>query len=210
MIDIEPHPKLEAVALTAALPVCVEKMPTPDWLAALLKPQADAPVKQAPELKDAVRAMLRHGKFKPAGRNKPSSEYLAQAAQEGRLVSINLPVDVGNAVSLHSGLPISVLDLDIARQPLRIAIAAPDSKYVFNQSGQELDTGDLLCLHDAGGPCASAVKDSHRTKTHPGTRRIRVVLWGVKGWEAHVAATRDWCAEVLKKTGADCGEKPPA
>ena len=146
--------------------------------------------------------MLRHGKFKPAGRNKPSPEYLAQAAAEGRLSSINLPVDIGNAVSLHSGLPISVLDVDIAQSPFRIAIAAEGSKYVFNPSGQELDTTDLLCLHDAAGPCGSAVKDSQRTKTHAGTRKILIVIWGVKGWETHVEATRAWCLDILKKIGA--------
>jgi DNA/RNA-binding domain of Phe-tRNA-synthetase-like protein len=202
MLEITPHPRLEAVVLTATLPDCVEAMPSPEWLTALLNPQANAPVKPAQDLKDAVRAMLRHGKFKPAGRNKPSSEYLAQAAAEGRLSSINLPVDIGNAVSLHSGLPISVLDVDLARPPFRIAIAPEGSKYVFNPSGQELDAGDLLCLHDTAGPCGSAVKDSQRTKTHAGTRKILIVIWGVKGWEKHVEATRAWCLDILKKIGA--------
>jgi DNA/RNA-binding domain of Phe-tRNA-synthetase-like protein len=32
-------------------------------------------------------------------------------------------VDVGNAVSLHSSLPVSVVDLGRARPPLRVGVA---------------------------------------------------------------------------------------
>ena len=34
-------------------------------------------------IKNAVRSMLRGGGFRPAGRQKPASEYLAQSAREG-------------------------------------------------------------------------------------------------------------------------------
>ena len=39
-------------------------------------------------IKEPVRAMLRAGGFKPAGRQKPASEYLAQAAREGDRKSV--------------------------------------------------------------------------------------------------------------------------
>src|SRR5215813_1801509 len=51
-------------------------------------------------LKDAVRTLLKGGGFKPSGRNKPASEYLAQAAREDRFPFINNLVDVNNLVSL--------------------------------------------------------------------------------------------------------------
>ena len=133
-----------------------------------------------------VRDVLRHGGYKPTGRGKPASEYLVKAAAKG-LRSINLAVDACNVVSLHSGLPISVVDLDRAAAPLSVAIADADASYVFNASGQEIRLGGLLCLHDAEGPCANAVKDSQRTKTHDGTTRTLSLVWGAK---AHAEADR--------------------
>ena len=35
-------------------------------------------------VREAVRALLRHGGFKPAGRSKPAAEYLVKAAKERR------------------------------------------------------------------------------------------------------------------------------
>ena len=39
-------------------------------------------------------------------------------------------------------------------------IAAEGAKYAFNASGQEIDLSGLICLCDAAGPCANAVKDA--------------------------------------------------
>ena len=68
--------------------------------------------------------------------------------------------------------------------------------------GQEIDCSGLLCLFDAEGPCANAVKDSQRTKTHPGTRATLSVVWGVKGWEQHLERTVAWYRELLERAGA--------
>ena len=100
--------------------------------------------------------MLRVGGYKPTGRGKPASEYLVRAATEGVLGSINIAVDICNGVSLHSGFPISIVDLGRAREPFRIEIASEGAKFVFNASGQEIDLGGLVCLFDAEGPCAVA------------------------------------------------------
>jgi DNA/RNA-binding domain of Phe-tRNA-synthetase-like protein len=146
--------------------------------------------------------MLRHGGHKPAGRGKPASEYLVRAAADGRLGSINMPVDLCNVVSLHSGLPISVVDLDLAKDPLRAGLPADDAAYVFNASGQEIKLKGLLCLHDAAGPCANGVKDSQRTKTHPGTTRTLSVVWGARSLEGRTARAVDWYRELLERCGA--------
>jgi DNA/RNA-binding domain of Phe-tRNA-synthetase-like protein len=127
--------------------------------------------------------MLRHGGYKPTGRGKPASEYLVRAAEEGGLRSINAAVDACNVVSLFSGFPISVVDMDLAEPPFRIAIAPAGTSYVFNPAGQEIDVGGLVCLYDARSPIGNAVKDSQRTKTHDGTRATLSVLWGVTGFE---------------------------
>ncbi len=176
--------------------------PSPDWLKTLLALEAEAPLTRSEELRAAVRDMLRHGGYKPTGRGKPASEYLVRAAGEGQLSSINLAVDACNAVSLASGIPTSVVDLDRAIAPLRIAIAPEGTRYVFNPTGQEIDVSGLVCLWDAEGPCANAVKDAMRTKTHEGTRRTLSVLWGVRGFEDQLTRATAWYRELLERAGA--------
>jgi DNA/RNA-binding domain of Phe-tRNA-synthetase-like protein len=148
-----------------------------------------------------VRDLLRHGGYKPTGRGKPASEYLIRAATEGSLGSINLVVDACNVVSLHSGFPISVVDIDRARPPFRIEIAPDGTKYVFNASGQEIDVTGLLCLFDTEGPCANAVKDAQRTKTNADTRQTVSVIWGCAGYEQRLTAAVAWYRELLEKAG---------
>jgi DNA/RNA-binding domain of Phe-tRNA-synthetase-like protein len=153
-------------------------------------------------VREAVRALLRHGGFKPTGRSKPASEYLLKAVRDGMLSSINLAVDACNVVSLHSGLPISVVDLDRAREPLRVGIASAGSSYVFNASGQVMDLGGLLVLFDAEGPCANAVKDAQRTKTDASTRRTLSVIWGTTALPGRAEATAKWYRGLLEERGA--------
>jgi len=93
-----------------------------------------------------VRGLLRRGGFKPSGRNKPASEYLAQAAREGRFPRINNLVDVNNLISLESGLPISLLDLAAVGERAEIRYGAPGEKYVFNSGGQEIELAGLICV----------------------------------------------------------------
>src|SRR5262245_43287500 len=61
-------------------------------------------------VKGAVRELLRAGGYKPAGRGKPASEYLMQAALRGEFPRISHIVDALNLVSFESNLPISLLD----------------------------------------------------------------------------------------------------
>ena len=201
MLTLDPHPLLVARAFVTRFPVALGESVVPEWLHGLHSDAADAPVKRTEELRGAVRDLLRHGGYKPTGRGKPSSEYLVRAATEGGLPRINLAVDACNAVSLHSGLPISVVDLDRTRAPLRIGLAGNES-YVFNASGQTIDIEGLLNLFDADGPCANAVKDAQRTKTSPGTLRTLSIVWGVVEFEPHVERTTSWYRELLERAGA--------
>ncbi|MHC4548586.1 MAG: phenylalanine--tRNA ligase beta subunit-related protein [Planctomycetota bacterium] len=202
MLSVDPHPLLRWSAFTTQFPQPLDALPSPDWLVALLAPEAAAPLQRDEEVRQAIRNLLRHGGYKPTGRGKPASEYLVRAAGEGALLPINLAVDACNAVSLHSGLPISLVDLDLAAPPFRIALAPPGARYVFNPAGQEIDLKGLLCLWDAEGPCANAVKDAQRTKTHAATRRTLAVVWGCTGHEDRLHRAVAWYRALLERAGA--------
>src|SRR5438105_5849175 len=202
MLTVASHPLLDVRAFTTLFPCPLGEMPSPPELQALLALDAPAPIRSDDSVREQVRQLLRLGGFKPTGRSKPASEYLLKAVADGRLGSINVAVDVCNIVSLHSGLPISVVDLDRAREPFRVGVAAAGSSYVFNPSGQTIDVGGLLCLFDAEGPCANAVKDAQRTKTDDGTRRTLSVVWGTTALPGRAEQTAAWYRDLLEKHGA--------
>ena len=200
-LTVDEHPLLELGILETAYPAPLSELPSPAWLRELLTLEADAPLERSEESRADVRKLLRLGGYKPTGRGKPASEYLVRAAGEGELSSINLAVDVCNAVSLHSGLPISVVDLDLAAPPLSVRIAGERTSYVFNSSGQEIRVDGLLSLFDAEGPCGSGVKDSQRTKTNDATRRTLTLIWGTKACPGRTLAAGEWYAELLRRGG---------
>lgn len=211
VVGIEPHPLLDAGAFVTvfgnpAAPTSLSELTTPaEWLLLLqagTPEAAAAPLKSDDHVRAKVRDLLRHAGFKPTGRSKPASEYLIRASEEGMLGRINFCVDACNVVSLHSGLPISVVDLDRAQAPLSLQVAPEGSKYLFNASGQEIDVGQLLCLCDAEGPCANSVKDSQRTKTHPGTTRTLSIVWGTHSLPGRTAQTVAWYRRLLEAAGA--------
>jgi DNA/RNA-binding domain of Phe-tRNA-synthetase-like protein len=202
MLTIDPHPLLDLRAFVTTFPRPLGDMPSSPELLTLLAPGATAPLQSSDEVREAVRSLLRHGGFKPTGRSKPASEYLLRAVGDGQLASINLAVDACNVVSFHSGLPISVVDLDRAREPFRVSLAPAGVAYVFNASGQTIDLGGLLCLFDADGPCANAVKDAQRTKTSPESTRTLSVIWGTKALGDRARRSEAWYRELLEQHGA--------
>ena len=201
MLTVEAHPLLDLGAFVTRLPAALGTLAVPDWLRALLRPDAAAPLGSDDAVRAAVRDVLRAFGYKPTGRGKPASEYLARAVGEGAPLAINLAVDAGNAVSLHSGLPVSVVDLDRARPPLRVAVAPAGAGYVFNAAGQVIDVAGLPCLFDADGPCANAVKDAQRTKTGAQTRATLSLVWGARALGDRTARTVAWYRELLARAG---------
>jgi DNA/RNA-binding domain of Phe-tRNA-synthetase-like protein len=202
-LEVVPYPGLAVHALAATFAQPLGDAPTPAWLLELLRVGAPAPVQTSDALRTAVRDLLRVHGYRPTGRGKPSSEYLANAVPEGKLGAINAAVDAGNVASLHSGLPISVVDLDRTRGALRIVVPPPGSSYVFNRSGQTIDVAGLVSLADDDGPCANAVKDAQRTKTSPETRRVLAMVWGSAAPDpAHAPRTAAWLRDLLVRLGA--------
>jgi DNA/RNA-binding domain of Phe-tRNA-synthetase-like protein len=203
VLSVDSHPLLEVAAFTTSFPRPFGECSSSPELLALLKLDAPAPLRSDEAVRTAVRDLLRHGGYKPTGRGKPASEYLIRAVGEGALASINAAVDACNVVSLHSGLPISVVDLDLAQPPFRAGVAKEGESYVFNASGQTIDLGGLLCLFDAQGPCANAVKDAQRTKTTPATRRTFSILWGTIARPGSAAQAMAWYRALLGALGAE-------
>lgn len=201
-LAVDEHPLLDAASFISTYPSPIGDEPSPDWLVALLSLEAASPLTAGDAERGAVRDLLRHGGHKPSGRGKPASEFLRRAASENKLGTINIAVDLCNVASLHSGLPISVVDLDRVTGPLRLGIADPETSYVFNASGQEIRLTGLLCLHDADGPCANAVKDSQRTKTNEATTRTLSVVWGTRALPGTTARTVQWYRALHERAGA--------
>jgi len=212
MLAVDPHPLLDLHAFVTRFPCPLGESPSPPQLQAHLSPEAPAPLRADDAVREAVRQLLRQGGFKPTGRSKPASEYLIKAVGDGRLGSINLAVDACNVVSLHSGLPISVVDLDRAREPFRVGLAPAGANYVFNASGQTIDVGGLLCLFDVEGPCGSAVKDAQRTKTGPDTRHTLSLVWGTTALPDRAGRAAAWYRALLEQHGAvtEAAWPPPA
>lgn len=205
MLTLAPHPLLDAVAFTTTFPRPLGELPVPASVLGLLAIGAPAPLSADDAVRGAVRDLLRQGGYKPTGRGKPASEYLVRAVGEGALKSINAAVDVCNVVSLHSGLPVSVVDLSLATAPFEVKLAAPGTDYVFNASGQTIDVEGLLCLFDAQGACANAVKDSQRTKTTPATTQTLSILWGTTALPGRAERAAGWYRELLHGLGASTG-----
>lgn len=199
-------PDLDIAFVRARLDRPLAELESPREATRLLRPEAPAPISTGPEVAAAIRDLLRAGGYRPAGRGKPASEYLLRAAAEGTLSSVNLLVDVNNAVSLHSGLPVSVIDLSLSPPPRSIRVGGPGESYVFNKSGQTIAVEGLICLYDGEGPCANAVKDSQRTKTGPGTQEALYVIWGSRRLPGRTRAAAGWMLDLLRGCGV-CAEE---
>jgi DNA/RNA-binding domain of Phe-tRNA-synthetase-like protein len=197
-ISTDPHPLLEVELFVTRFASPLAQAETPPSIAALVEPDAGAELTATDQVRAEVRQLLRAGGFKPAGRSKPASEYLVAAAREGRFPRINAAVDACNVVSLHSGLPISLLDVDrLDGSALRIGVAPAQTSYVFNASGQLIDASGLVCVFDRAGPSGTPVKDAQRTKTHDDTRTTLSIVWGTTSLPGRTADTARWYRELV-------------
>jgi hypothetical protein len=164
------------------LPGCPKTDSAPSHISELLARVCDAGEGYlSPVRKTAIRGMLRFGKYKPTGRGKPSSEYLLGAALGGEFPLVNGPVDLNNAISLESGFPASIFDMDLSGAELLLRRGKAGESYVFNVSGQIIELEDLLCVcrkeADAWIPCGNPVKDAMATKIRETTRNVSAVIY---------------------------------
>jgi DNA/RNA-binding domain of Phe-tRNA-synthetase-like protein len=197
-----------ALVWASGLPGCPPTASIPTHLSSLLARVAAEGEAYLPQArKAAVRDMLRHGRYKPAGRSKPSSEYLLASALEGSFPLVNGPVDANNAVSLEWGYPASVFDAAKTGSELLLRHGAPGESFVFNASGQEIDLEDLLVVCRRSGelwePCGNPVKDAMATKVFGEAVEILAVVYApvTEGREPLEACASRY-AELLR---GECG-----
>lgn len=193
---------LDAACLFCELPSPLGHMESPTSLLDYFSMQADAPLGRSEQVRAAVRDLLRAGGFRPSGRNKPASEYLIKAVEKGFFSpgnGINPVVDACNVVSFHSGLPMSVVDLDKTDGSLSIGVAPEGASYPFNPSGQTIDISGLLAMRDELGWCANAVKDAQRTKTDDATITTLTVIWGTCALPERTDLALSWYKGVLEE-----------
>jgi len=180
--SLMPVPVLPALVWGEGIDMSISQDRLGDVLEKLLHRVQDAGEEFVPaEMRQRVRQMLRHGKYKPSGRSKPASEFLLRAALGDTFPRVNGPVDVNNIISLESGLPGSIFDTELSGSHLLLRRGAPEESYVFNPSGQSIDLQDLLLVcrrtEDGWRPCGNPVKDSMSTKTRPETRDVIAILF---------------------------------
>jgi DNA/RNA-binding domain of Phe-tRNA-synthetase-like protein len=151
--------------------------------------------------------MLRHGRYKPSGRAKPSSEYLLAAALEDAFPLVNLPVDANNAVSLQWGLPASIFDIAASGAELLLRRGKAGESYVFNPSGQTIELEDLVCVCRRDGeewaPCGNPVKDAMATKVTEKARGVVAVIYAPA--DGPGAALEEAAAELDGLLHGACG-----
>jgi hypothetical protein len=199
-----------ALVWAASLPPVTRRDSPGPWLAALLAKvkAAGAEAWLREGRKAAVRSMLRYGSYRPAGRAKPSSEYLLGAATTDDFPVVNGPVDANNAASLEFGYPASVFDLAVCGKDLRLKRGGKGDSYVFNASGQTIDLEDLLCVWRPGAeggeePIGNPVKDAMTTKVFEGCTSIGAVIYAPDGEEGRdLEACAERLAGLLRD---DCG-----
>ncbi len=199
--------RLDAVCIRAVEFVGVSVLPsTPSlraWCDEVVQNSVpEAAIASGEPLRQAVRQMLRHGKFKASGRSKPAQEYLLRCAtQDGILPEINGPVDVLNAVSLSCGLPISLLSVGKCSQKLAVRRGLAGESYVFNAVGQVLEVEDLIVVCDeAEGqsrPVGSPIKDSMAGKIEATDNHLIAIIYAPETAEGRQRAAGT--LELLQK-----------
>jgi DNA/RNA-binding domain of Phe-tRNA-synthetase-like protein len=206
--SLEPRNMRAALVWGLGLPGCPKTVAVPVWVSAVLeRVRAAGEEFLSPVRKAAVRGMLRFGKYKPAGRSKPSSEYLLSAALGGDFPLVNGPVDANNAVSLEWGYPASIFDIALSGPALILRRGNPGESFVFNASGQVIDLEDLLCVCRSEGeswvPCGNPVKDAMATKIRESTRDVSAVVYApVSESPQDLEAAAARFAELLR---TECG-----
>jgi len=138
-------------------------------------------------------------------KQRPSSEALVRRVLRGRKVPrINCIVDVGNAVSMVTLVPIGIYDLDKLCPPLRLRFAKEGE--VFKPIGgslEKLSRGQIVLADARRVVHVFPHRDCDETKVTGETRNVFVVACGVPGLGERVVV--ETAREVGSKLIELCG-----
>jgi len=107
--------------------------------------------------------------------------------------------DHGDHTAGNSVLPKDIVYIVSKASQAQMKLDAP----AMTSDTQTIDVGGLLCLHDAEGPCANAVKDAQRSKTDGETRATLAILWGTTALPGRAGAAFAWYRDLLATMGID-------
>lgn len=114
-------------------------------------------------------------------KERPSGEALIRRAVDGNgLYRINTIVDVNNLISMTTGYPCGVYDLDHIKGTIRILVGRAGGMYI-GIGGREMSTENRILTRDDisifGGPTA----DSERTVVGLNTKNVLMLIYHPEG-----------------------------
>ena len=137
---------------------------------------------------------------KDPSRYRPSAEALLRRCRQGKaLYLVNILVDLGNLLSLRTGISIGIYDRSRIDGEVVLRPGRAGETYAGVGKG-DLNLDGLPLLSDDRGAFGSPTSDSERTRVEPGSVRFIMVLYGFAPAGA-TAEHRDQAVALLK----DCG-----
>lgn len=121
--------------------------------------------------------------FKAFGRDpsryRPSSEALTRRLVSGKdLPRVNTAVDVGNLVSVMTGVPVGLYDADRIEGNISLRLGAESEAYE-SVRGRSISVHNLAALADSLGPFGTPYSDSKHTAVGLHTKRVLFILYGI-------------------------------
>ncbi|WP_018682649.1 B3/B4 domain-containing protein [Actinokineospora enzanensis] len=135
---------------------------------------------ELPEVRAWRRAFARMG-LKPTQYRCASESLLRRFRKEGGLPSIHPLIDLCNAASLASAIPIAVFDADAITGDLRVCRATGDETYLtFAGATERPEPGEVIFVDDAGHAHARrwTNRQSGRSAVRASTRTALIVTEG--------------------------------
>lgn len=150
----------------------------------------------------AVRAAFKKAGKDPS-RYRPSSEALTRRAIAGDpLPHVNAVVDIGNIVSLMTGVPVGVYDRAKLQGGLTLRIGEDGESYKSLGRG-EINLKGLILLADEAGPCGTPFSDSARTAVTETSKDILFLLYGLNMDVQIVEAAAEFADTLMTRFAVD-------
>lgn len=190
-------PGFEVRALVARFERPLGELTSPPELLAALR------VSEPPrEIWRGVTALLHRFGRRPSHRLRPGGERIGRAALAGRLRSVDVAVDAATATALRCGLPVTVVDPERLRGPLRVTVTPRATRMPVGADGTTRDVGNVPALADLDGPRVTPVAIDVAARPTAATRTTLSIVWGTQA--LGLAAALEYHRELLTAAGARC------